>query len=529
MRGYGQPIALGRVPRRTLLAGHTPTPQPSFGLLTCQFVRVSLISGLVPLALLLAACGDDPTPTVRSSTTASDDAFGWSPLKGSDNIETGTLQVPVDYSDPSKGTFELAVTRHLATDPAQRIGTLLVNPGGPGFGGTTLALNAEAIYGQDLLARFDILGWDPRGTGDSTPAIDCIDNYDRYFASTDITPDDPAEKQQIVDLAKEFADLCQQNNAEIISSVGTNNSARDMNEIRTALGEDTISYFGFSYGSELGATWATMFPETVRAAVLDGAVDPTADFVESSLQQTTGFEATLATFLAQCSATPDCAFHNDGNAEKAFDDLMLALDEQPIPSEPGRPDVTRGVALTAASQAMYSQSLWPELEQALVDAQGGDGAGLLALYDEYYQRRADGTYDNSLEAFQVISCMDDPQRLTVEQDDATAPQFQEASPRFAPGTTGSYFCTFFPPSTDPRVAITGKGAGPILVMGTTGDPATPLSSTRNMAKALQNGRLVVVTADQHGGYGVNDCSVKVVDEYLVDPVGKVPADGFRCP
>jgi len=154
--------------------------------------------------------------------------------------------------------------------------------------------------------------------------------------------------------------------------------------------------------------------------------------------------------------------------------------------------------------------------------------GLLRLYDQYYQRRDDGTYDNSLEAFQAITCMDDPQRLTVAQEDATAPRFQEAAPRFAPGTTGSYFCTFFPPADDPRVAVTGKGAGPILVMGTTGDPATPLSSTEKMAEALEDGRLVVVVADQHTGYRVNQCSSDVVEDYLIDPVVNAPKDGLRC-
>ena len=500
-------------------------------------VKPRLFTSLLTAALVLAACSNDAAPTTVQSddsrapsvTTAAGDPFGWQPLGSDEGIEEGHLTVPVDYSDSSQGTIDLYMVRDLADDPAQRIGTLLVNPGGPGFGGSGLAVNAEFIYGDDLLSRFDILAWDPRGTGESTPAIDCVDDYDRYFASTDITPDTPTERQQIIDLATEFEDLCAQKNADVLQFIGTNSSARDMDAIRQALGEDTISYFGFSYGSELGAAWATLFPDTVRAAVLDGAADPTADFIESGLQQSAGFEGTFTTFLAQCSDNPGCLFNNGGDAEGAFDALMVALDDTPIRSEPGRPDVTRGVAISAVAEAMYSQSSWPELEQALADAQEGNGAGLLALYDEYFQRQGDGTYDNSLEAFQVISCMDDPDRLTVAQDDATAPQFNAASPRLAPGTTGSYFCSFFPPTNDPRVAITGTGAGPILVMGTTGDPATPLQSTRNMAAALEDGRLVVVTADQHTGYGVNECSIKVVDEYLIDPVNNAPANGFECP
>ncbi len=205
---------------------------------------------------------------------------------------------------------------------------------------------------------------------------------------------------------------------------------------------------------------------------------------------------------------------------------MLKIDDKPLPSVAGRPDITRGVALQAVAEAMYSDSSWPQLSQALADAQQGDGAGLLALYDEYYQYNGDG-WDNSLEAFQTISCMDSEERLTVEEDDATAPQFQEVAPRFAPGSTGTYFCTFFPESTDPRVDITGAGAGPIVVCGATGDPATPLQSTRNMAAALEDGRLVVIEADQHTCYGKNPCADAVIDNYLVNL--EVPAKETDCP
>ena len=422
--------------------------------------------------------------------------------------------------------FDLFLARRLADDQENKIGSLLVNPGGPGFGGSDFALFADQVYGQPLLDNFDIIGWDPRGTGLSDPAIDCIDDYDQYFASTDVTPDDDAERQQIIDLAEEFTDACEDANGDILPYIGTNNSAHDIDSIRRALGEDKISYFGFSYGSELGATWATLFPETVRAAVIDGAVDPNADPLESSIQQAQGFEGTLTTYLAQCSADPDCAFHNGGDAEGAFDALMRSLDEAPIPSEPGRPDVNLSVMRQAYVQAMYADSFWPQLSEALADAQNGDGAGLLALYDAYYQRHEDGTWGNELEAFQSISCMDQVERPTVEESDADALVVNEAAPRASPFTTGDYFCTFFPETIDPRIEITGAGAGPIVVVGTTGDAATPLDSTRAMAAALEDGRLIIVTADQHGGYGANDCVSDLVDNYLVDL--EVPPAESQC-
>jgi pimeloyl-ACP methyl ester carboxylesterase len=491
------------------------------------------VVSVICCVVLLAGCGVDSavsaTDAQHSHATfdPSDDPFGWTPIGDTGRIEIGTFAAPIDYSDPSKGNFQLNVARHLAK-PEERIGSLLVNPGGPGFGGTDFALQADKVYGKALLDHFDIIGWDPRGTGASEPKIDCIDDYDHFFATGDITPDDAAERRQLVDLAQEFATDCVDKNAAYIQYVGTNNSARDMDGIRAALGEAKISYFGFSYGSELGATWATLFPSTVRAAVLDGAVDPTADATESGVEQFKGFEDSLTTFLAACSADPKCPFQNGGDAGAAFDRLIKSLDESPIPSVPGRPAVSPEIAQTAVGEAMYAQSSWPTLALALSNAQKGDGSGLLALYDQYNLRRADGTYENSLEAFQVISCMDTVERPTVAQDDADVAKLKAVAPRFAIRNVGSYFCTFFPATTDPRIQITGKGAGPIVVLGTTGDPATPLDGTRKMAEALEQGRLVTVVGNQHTGYGINACSQAAVDNYLVDPVGHLPPEGLRC-
>ena len=470
----------------------------------------------------------DPVPDDRPSgdATAFEPApIEWEPFDG--DVEVATLDVPVDYTDPGGDTIELFLAKHQAVDQDDRIGTLLINPGGPGFGGSDYAFFASQVFDQRLLRHFDILGWDPRGTGESDPAIDCIDDYDPYFSEIDSTPESDAERQLLVDVAEEFATACRDENADIIDFVGTNNSARDMDTIRRALGEETISYFGFSYGSELGATWATLFPDTVRAAVLDGAADPDADALESSLQQIAGFEASLTTFLARCSERPTCAFHNDGNAEQAFGDLMARLDADPLPSDGDRPPVNRDVATTGVVQAMYSESYWPVLEQSLAAAAQGDGSGLLELADSYYQRMPDGTYGNQLEAFQAISCADSSERKSIEETDAENERYTEVAPRLVPeGSAGGYFCTFFPPALDPRIDIDAAGAGPIVVIGTTGDPATPFESTVRMSDTLEDGRLVIVDADQHTGYGVNRCVIEVVNAYLIDL--DAPADGTEC-
>lgn len=432
----------------------------------------------------------------------------------------------MDYTDPASPETSLYIVRHAATDPDRRIGSLLVNPGGPGFGGSYLAESAPRVYADALVKSFDIIGWDPRGTGLSIPAIDCIDDYDAYFAGGDITPGSEDERQAIVDQQKEFTELCFEKTGSILPHVGTNNAARDMEMIRRALGEETISYFGFSYGSELGAVWATLYPQTVRAAVFDGASDPNSSSREMITQQRTGFERSINAFLAECASNRRCSFHNDGETEDAFDALMAQLDENPIPTYADRPVMTQGMALTAVAQAMYSDQYWDVLAEALDNAQDGDGRGLLDLFDEYFGRQPDGTYGNGLEAYLNISCADDPERKTVAEADAEAESLASVSPRFSPSTVGDYSCVFWPEALDPRVDIDAPTFAPILVIGTTGDPATPLEGSRAMAQTLANATLLVVNANQHGGYGANGCVVEVVSDYLIDL--KVPKNEAPC-
>lgn len=474
------------------------------------------------LCLVLAACsgggstGPDDTGSTDTAAPGGKWTINWKPCVDgfADGSECGTMEVPFDYSDPSVGTFTLRMRRHPATDPSKRIGSMLVNPGGPGFGGQYLAENAEGIFGLEVNRRFDIIGWDPRGTGESTPAVDCFDNYDEYV-SYDPTPSDDAEKQAIVDISKKFADACAEGSGTILPYISTNNSARDMDAIRQALGEDKISYFGFSYGSELGATWATMFPDTVRAAVLDGAADPTADAITGSLQQAAGFEKELNAFLDQCATSTLCVFRNGGNPGKALDELIKKVDAKPVTVSPDRTEVNLSVLFTAIAQAMYSSAQWPALESALADLQKGDGQGVLKLNDEYYQRNADGSYGNELEAFTAISCLDDPGPTSVEEADSHLQEFVKAAPRLGESFASGYTCVFWPTKPDNRIAINGKGAGTIIVVGTTGDSATPLASSRKMAETLEDGRLIVVDAQRHTGYGANSCVTDAVDDYLV--------------
>ena len=492
-----------------------------------KFARGAVVTAF----LVLVGCGSNgssnPATTISTGPYVPT-GFNWKACDESastTSVQCSTLEVPFDYNNPSAGTFTLYVKLLPAANPTLRIGSMMVNPGGPGFGGSSLADDASYYFSSDIIDHFDIIAWDPRGTGKSTPAVDCVDDYDQYFG-IDSPPDSPEEKQALIDASQAFNDECMDNSGEILPYISTQASATDMNSIRQALGEDKISYFGFSYGSELGATWATMFPQTVRAAVFDGAVDPQATSSQEGMAQAGGFEGQLTTFLAACSKNSTCAFYNGGKAEAAFDSLLLELDTKPLVVTKDRTPVTQGVAFTAVAQAMYSDSNWPQLEQALADAQQGDGAGLLKLYDDYYQRKDDGSYGNELEAFLAISCLDDPGATSVKEVEDAVQDFVAAAPRLGANFGYGYSCALWPVKPATKIDATGKGAGPIVVVGTTGDPATPLASTRKMAAALEQGILLIVEANQHTGYGANECINTAVDSYLIDLT--VPVNETTC-
>ena len=432
--------------------------------------------------------------------------------------------MPYDYDDPDAGTFNLVLAKHEAT--GDRIGSLLVNPGGPGFGGTVLALSAESIYSDDILEHFDIIGWDPRGTGESTPAIDCVDDYDDYFAF-DVPPSDEAEHEAIIEAGRAFGEECAAKNGDILPYVshrgvgprhgldppgarrGPDLVLRVLLRQRTGRGVDqAVPRHGARGGdrrrlrSERGRRPGR--PRTRRRASNDSSTpsSPTAAATRRARSTTTATPRGRSTTCWPRSARIRSS------------------------STPDRTPVTRGVAYTAVTDALYLQSSWPDLAQALADAADGDGSGLLAGFDSYYQRRPDGTYGNEIEAFNAISCIDDPGPRSVEGVDADIPAFLEVAPRLGASFAYGYVCALWPVEPVGQVDVTGAGNGPVVVIGTTGDPATPIESTEAMADTLADGRLIVVKADQHTGYGVNSCVDDAVDDYLVDL--DAPDDGLKC-
>ncbi|MGI9052489.1 MAG: alpha/beta hydrolase [Ilumatobacteraceae bacterium] len=466
---------------------------------------------------------DSPDEASTTTVDPSFDAFQWDRV-GVGPVEEGILDVPLDYDDPDGDQISLYVVRRRAP-AATRIGSLLVNPGGPGFGGSFLAEIAQNVYGEELLASFDIIGWDPRGTEESEPFIDCVDAYDPYFG-IETGPDDPEAEAQLQEAARQFAAGCAERSGDALNHISTVDAARDMDAIRAALNEDEISYFGASYGTRLGATWATLFPETVRAAVLDAALDPTTGRVQGLIDQAAGFRRTLSLFLADCAANPTCSFHNGGDPEGAFAALVASLEQNPIPTAEGRPPLVDGVFEVGVAEALYAESQWPQLAESLAAAQRGDGTGLLALYDQYYVRQPDGTYGNNLEAYFAITCADDPAVGGVETAVAQRPQFVAAS---TVGYTQAYelvVCASLPGQPVEPFEITGAGAGPIMVVGNTGDPATPYEGSRLMAETLEDGFFVSVEAATHGAYGLNDCIDSAIETYLVDLT--IPEGELTC-
>jgi len=505
---------------------------------TIAVVRVRYVVIVLAIALLgifyVGTTGTEPTdrpmPTIAVSPkigTGPDspgfDAPAPAPIVWSrcGSFDCATVAVPLDYQHPQGEQIALALKRRRAAAADRRIGSLLINPGGPGIPGTLYV--DTSLFSAELRDRFDIVGWDPRGVGQSSP-VRCVDDQDPY-ASLDPTPDTPQEQQALIDGAKAFIAACVANSGKLLPFVSTADSARDMEQIRRALGEDSISYFGFSYGSELGATYATLFPKSVRAMVIDGATDPNATFEERDRQQVVAIERSLDKLLGQCSADAACPFNSGGDAKGAFDRLWSDLDTNPLPvaKAPGRPLVGQGVATWAIVETLYDSATWPALTKALVAARAGDGSKLLALYDSYF-RRGDARFAHSIDALLAIDCLDDPGPTDIAAVDALAAKEKQAAPRMGGGR--SYVCSQWPYRST-KTVITGKGAGPIVVVGTTGDPFTPIESSTNMAEELEGGVLLTVNADHHTGYSAKDpCAVTAVDRYLVDLV--LPAAGTVC-
>jgi len=451
----------------------------------------------------------------------------WHPCRTGD--ECTRVKVPLDYQQPNGQAISLAVLKVPALDQDHKVGALVVNPGGPGGSGVDYAANASAYFGGPLRQDFDIVGFDPRGVGDSTPVHCLSDHQLDVFVASDPDPDTPAEIRHSDQLLAQFGNGCRQDSGALASHISTEEAARDMDVLRAVLGEPKLTYFGASYGTFLGATYAGLFPHHVGRMVLDGAIDPSLSTYKLNLVQAHGFETALRAYIGSCVDRGGCFLGPTVDAGAARIQKFLSdVEAHPLPGANGR-QLTVGNAVLGIWAPLYNKRYWPILDTALESAFSGNGATLLELSDAYTSRGASGYTDNSLEALYDINCLDHDDSIPSQQVPKYFPQFEKASPTFGKiFAFGLSSCSKWPIHTGRVPApIHAAGAPPILVIGTTRDPATPLVWAKALAHQLRSGILITRNGDGHTGYHAgNACVDNTVESYLV--AGKVPRHDMRC-
>lgn len=494
---------------------------------------VKYIGVATALALAAAGCNGDEDTASPSAVPAGLESFyeqkpSWKDCE--DGFECTTVEVPLDYSKPSGDKLGISVIRLPAQDSSDRIGSLLTNPGGPGGSGVDFVRQVGRAFGADLRNRFDIVGFDPRGVAGSDP-VRCNTGaqLDDFF-STDASPDDEQETRALGTEGEEFAQNCETKAADKLPHVGTVNAARDMDVLRAALGDDKLTYYGASYGTYLGAFYAEQFPKNIRALVLDGAVDPTLSSTELLIEQAKGFETALRAFAEDCVAN-GCPFGDSADAVVTrIGDLLDDIDKKPLTSTRDDREVTESLAVMGIARSLYVKEYWPVLRQALTKAiNDSDGTILLGLADEMVDRKADGTYSNQTDANMAVNCVDKPTPQNLAAYGKAAAEAEKSAPRFGPFVVwGGVPCVYWPTQSAPEPKpLTANGADPILVVGTTRDPATPYKWSENLADQLSSGVLLTFEGDGHTAYlQGNACITNAVDDYLVttDP----PKDGTTC-
>ena len=487
-------------------------------------------SWLAAAAILLAGCSSSSSvPNDLPSTPPAYYAqhLAWQPCEN--GFQCARLLVPFDYARPGGPRFSLPVIKLPATDPARRVGDLVVNPGGPGGSGVQYALAARGEFPSAVRARFDVVGFDPRGVGGSEPAVSCMTGpeLDKYL-STDETPDNAAQLAAVVRQGKFYASRCEQNSRALLPYVGTRNAARDLDVLRAALGQSRLTYLGKSYGTYLGTWYAQLFPHRVRALVLDGAVDPDTPGLQSDAVQAEGFQTAFGSFAAWCRARSGCPLGQDAAGQ--LEALIVRANSRPLSQELGTGQVASGaLLLNGVAAALYSKSTWPDLKDALVNAFNGDGTVLVQLANLLLERNADGTYANLVDANTAISCVDRPWPRSLASWQAAASAAERAAPLFgASNVWGNLPCAYWPVPAAPPAAIKAAGAAPILVVGTTRDPATPYRWARALAADLSSGVLLGWNGDGHTAYGEgSSCVDAIVNAYLISLT--VPRSGTLCP
>lgn len=447
-------------------------------------------------------------------------------------LQCATAEAPLDWHDPQSDTIELALVRNTASNP---IGSLLINPGGPGASGVDMV--RESLYfavGERLIDNFDIVGFDPRGVGRSS-AISCSASsaqLDRFLYQYEVVESERGTDEWLDEGREEWRELgqeCLEHSGELLGFVDTTSAARDLDLLRAILGDEKLNYLGYSYGTLLGATFADLYPDKVGRVVLDGALDPATSLEDVVELQSVGFEKALEAYLESCLGSAACPFR--GTVQEAMDrvgTLMAQLDRSPLRALDGRL-LGSGTMFTAIILPLYSADTWMYLDDLFETVFDGDPSFAFVLADVYNDRDDNGDYaTNSTEAFWAINCLDYVNTITNDEARASTERLTEVSPLFGPYMGYDVSCDGWPyPPTRERGPITASGADPIVVIGTTGDPATPYEWAVNLADQLASGVLVSFEGEGHTAYNKsNSCVQDAVDEFFIN--GTVPTDGLRC-
>ncbi len=445
-----------------------------------------------------------------------------------DDFQCAKVTVPLDWDRPAGKTIEIAALRRPAD--GDKLGSLLINPGGPGVSGVSYAKVAQQAFGRPVLRTYDIVGFDPRGVGESDP-IRCLPDseLDAYVAA-DTTPDDPSELAASVADVKRFAAACEQNTGALLRDVDTLSTVRDLDVLRAILGDDVLTYQGASYGTYIGAWYAETFPWRVGRMVLDGAVDPSLTSTQYVAGQAEGFSRALKAYVEDCQSQSDCPLR--GSLQDGLNQigtLVERADAAPLKTEDPKRPLTQSLMITGIAQALYASQLWPQLTAGITSAMTGEGKELLELADMYLERDAKGHFGQTISANPAIFCLDVPEPRTPAQIGADAADLQRKFPPLGGAIGwGGLSCSQWPlKAVMPRKALPAKGAAPILVLGTVDDPATPYEWAQGLASQLSSGRLLTWEGTVHTAYNQGSkCIDDKVEGYLLS--GAVPAEGTRC-
>lgn len=485
----------------------------------------------VAITVGLGACSPSPSPpqTIDLSTYYQQ-KLDWKPCR-SGGMQCAWLAVPLRYSDPGAKAIKLALLRVPASAEQKRIGSLVINPGGPGASGVDFAAAAEYVFPPSVRAVYDVVGFDPRGVGESSPIRCLTDQQTDDFLALDLSPDDPAEVARTTVMSQEFGQRCEQNSPALTPVVGTVDVARDLDILRATLGEQKLNFMGKSYGTFIGSTYAGMFADKVGRFVLDGAIDPTLTNADFARGQAAGFQNALRRFAADCPKHDDCPLPGGVDAAIAkIDTMLVAADRTPLKTGTPR-TLTQALAVLGIAGSLYSPDPgWSQLRFALAEAFRGNGSVLLELADLFTERNEDGTFESNMtDALYAVNCLDRPDRADAAATAVLADELAEPAPTFGAFMAwGNLPCSTWPaPATDAPHQIDAAGAAPIVVVGTTYDPATPYPWAVGLAEQLDSGVLISYRGDGHTAYYLGSrCVDQAVNEYLL--AGTVPPEGLFC-